>query len=131
MNTFFSVMDALTEPIPDGTGIPDVPDVSAEWYRQIVGSAAGSPEAIRVFVDLATDAVAVVLAAIFVAAWWRARTGPPLLVARVLLVPAAAVVAYPPSLSPGWVRASDSSPSGRHCSPRPHASSSACITRTM
>jgi membrane-associated phospholipid phosphatase len=87
-------MNTLTEPIPDGTGIPDVPDVSADWYRRIVESTAGSPEAIRVFVDFATDAVAVVLAAMFVVAWWRARTGPPLLVARALLVPVATVVAY-------------------------------------
>ena len=45
-------------------------------------------------VDVATDAVAVVLAAMFVVAWWRARTGPPLLVARTLLVPVATAVAY-------------------------------------
>jgi membrane-associated phospholipid phosphatase len=87
-------MNALVEPIPDGTGIPDVPDISAEWYRRIVESAAESPEAVRVLLDVATDAVAVLLVAIFVTAWWRARTGPPLLVARALLVPVAAVVAY-------------------------------------
>jgi membrane-associated phospholipid phosphatase len=87
-------MNALVEPIPDGTGIPDVPDVSAEWYRRIVESAAESPEAIRILVDIATDAAAVVLVAMFVAAWWRARTGPPLRVARALLVPVATVVAY-------------------------------------
>ncbi|WP_433556759.1 phosphatase PAP2 family protein [Pseudonocardia xinjiangensis] len=86
--------NAPVEPIPDGTGIPDVPDVSAEWYRRTVESAAASPEAIHVFVEVATDAVAVVLAAMLVAAWWRARTGPPLLMARVLLVPAVTVVAY-------------------------------------
>ena len=87
-------MNALVEPIPDGTGIPDVPDVSAEWYRRIVESTAESPEAVRVLVEIAADAVAVVLAAMFVAAWWRARTGPPLLAARALLVPVATVVAY-------------------------------------
>lgn len=87
-------MNLLTEPIADGTGVPDVPDVSAEWYRRIVESAAANPEEIRVFVGVATDAVAVVLAAVLVAAWWRARTGPPLLVARVLLVPAVTAVAY-------------------------------------
>jgi membrane-associated phospholipid phosphatase len=88
------VTNALVEPVPDGPGIPDVPDVSAEWYRRIVESTAGSPETVRVLVDIATDAVAVVLAAMFVVAWWRARTGPPLLAARALLVPAATVVAY-------------------------------------
>jgi undecaprenyl-diphosphatase len=71
-----------------------VPDVSAEWYRRIVESAARSPEAVRVLVDIPTDVVAVVLAAMFVVAWWRARTGPPLLVARALLVPVATVAAY-------------------------------------
>ncbi|GAA3094861.1 hypothetical protein GCM10010464_67940 [Pseudonocardia yunnanensis] len=87
-------MNALVEPIPDGTGIPDVPDVSAEWYRRVVESAAESPEAVRVLVDIATDAVAVLLAAMFVAAWWRARTGSSLQMARALLVPVATVVAY-------------------------------------
>ena len=87
-------MNAPVEPIPDGTGIPDVPDVSAKWYRRIVESTAASPEAVRVLVDIATDAVAVLLAAMFVVAWWRARSGPPLLVARTLLVPVATVVAY-------------------------------------
>jgi undecaprenyl-diphosphatase len=74
--------------------VPDVPDISAEWYRRIVESAAESPEAVRVLVDIATDAVAVGLAAMFVVAWWRARTGPPLQLARALLVPVATVLAY-------------------------------------
>lgn len=71
-----------------------MPDVSAQWYRWIVESAARSPEAVRVSVDIATDAVVVVLAAMFVVAWWRARTGPPLLMARALLVPVATIGAY-------------------------------------
>ncbi|WP_346275798.1 phosphatase PAP2 family protein [Pseudonocardia sp.] len=71
-----------------------MPDISAEWYRDVVELAAGSSEWIRVLVEFATEAVLVVFAGMFVAMWWRARTGPPLLVARTLLVPVMTVPAY-------------------------------------
>jgi membrane-associated phospholipid phosphatase len=80
--------------VPDGTGIPDVPDVSGEWYRDVVEVAAGSSESIRVVAEFATEAVLVVFAGMFVAAWWRARTGPPLPVARALLAPVVTMLAY-------------------------------------
>jgi membrane-associated phospholipid phosphatase len=80
--------------VPDGTGIPDVPDISAEWYRDVVELATGSSEWIRVLAEFATEAVVVVFAGMFVAAWWRARTGSPLPVARALLAPAVTVLAY-------------------------------------
>jgi membrane-associated phospholipid phosphatase len=94
MNTFLFVIDTLMESIPDGPGAPDVPDVSADWYRRIVESAAASPEAIRVLAGFATEAVVVVLAGMFVAAWWRARTGTALPMARVLLAPVVTMTAY-------------------------------------
>jgi undecaprenyl-diphosphatase len=78
----------------DDTGVPDVPDISAEWYRNVVELVAGSSERIRVLAEFATEAVLLVFAGMFVATWWRTRTRPPLPVARALPAPAMTVPAY-------------------------------------
>jgi undecaprenyl-diphosphatase len=74
--------------------IPDVPDVSAEWYRRIVDAAAELPPAVQVASAFATDAVLVLYLAAFGMLWWRARTRPAPVVARVLAAPAVTVLAY-------------------------------------
>jgi undecaprenyl-diphosphatase len=73
---------------------PDVPDVSAEWYRRVVGAAAELPAPLQVFVAFATDAVLIVYLAAFALLWWRARTRPAPVVARAVAAPVVTVVAY-------------------------------------
>jgi hypothetical protein len=70
-----------------------VPDISAEWYRNVVELVAGSSEWIRVLAEFAAEAVLLVFAGMFVATWWRAWTRPPLPVARALPAPAMTVPA--------------------------------------
>jgi undecaprenyl-diphosphatase len=49
------------------------PDLSAEWYRVITQFADGTP--VWVHTVAGTDAGLLLFAALFVAAWWRARRG--------------------------------------------------------
>lgn len=74
--------------------IPDVPDVSAEWYRRIVGAAAELPAPLQTAAAFATDAVLAVYLAAFALLWWRARTRTAPVVARALAAPVVTVLAY-------------------------------------
>ncbi|GAA1245692.1 hypothetical protein GCM10009609_06360 [Pseudonocardia aurantiaca] len=56
--------------------IPDVPDISAEWYMRIVDAATRLPHAAQVAAVFATDAVIVCYLAAFLVIWWNARTRP-------------------------------------------------------
>jgi membrane-associated phospholipid phosphatase len=74
--------------------IPDVPDVSAEWYRSIVRAAAELPAPLQAATALATDAVLAVYLAAFALLWWRARTRQATVAARALAAPVVTVLAY-------------------------------------
>jgi membrane-associated phospholipid phosphatase len=74
--------------------VPDVPDVSAEWYRRVVDAAAELPAPLQAFVAFSTDAVLIAYLAAFALLWWRARTRPAPVVARAIAAPVVTVVAY-------------------------------------
>jgi membrane-associated phospholipid phosphatase len=74
--------------------IPDVPDVSAEWYLRIVDAAAELPPAIRTAIEFATDAVLLVYVTAFALLWWGARTASAAAAARALAAPAVTVLAF-------------------------------------
>jgi undecaprenyl-diphosphatase len=74
--------------------IPDVPDVSAEWYRRIVDTAAELPAPLQVASAFATEAVLAVYVAAFALLWWRARTQSIPVTARALAAPVVTVLAY-------------------------------------
>ncbi len=83
--------------------IPDVPDVSAEWYRRIVDAAAGLPVPLQAATAFATEAVLAVYVAAFALLWWRARTRPAPVAARALAAPVVTVLAYAISeTAKGW-----------------------------
>ncbi|WP_182908958.1 phosphatase PAP2 family protein [Microbispora sp. H13382] len=77
-----------------GTEIEDVPDISAEWYREVTAFARNAPEWVRDAAEVATDAVPAILFALLVFGWWRARRGDDRRMALALLAPVAVVVAY-------------------------------------
>jgi membrane-associated phospholipid phosphatase len=60
-------------PPPDGTGIPDVPDVAGRWYRLIAGAGAAAPHWLQWLVDAGAELAPVLMAAALVLLWWRAR----------------------------------------------------------
>nr|WP_042195820.1 phosphatase PAP2 family protein [Kibdelosporangium sp. MJ126-NF4]CEL22241.1 DedA protein [Kibdelosporangium sp. MJ126-NF4]CTQ93023.1 DedA protein [Kibdelosporangium sp. MJ126-NF4] len=72
----------------------DVPDVSADWYRDIAGAGAGSPELVQAVGAFATEAIIGVLAVMFLVLWWRARRQNNSRMALAIVAPAVAVVAY-------------------------------------
>jgi len=74
--------------------VPDVPDVSAEWYRRIVDAAAELPAPLQAATAFATDAVLAVYLAAFALLWWRARTRSAPEAARALAAPVVTVLAY-------------------------------------
>lgn len=74
--------------------IEDVPDVSAEWYREITEFARSTPSWFQDLAEVGTDAVLLVFAALFLGAWWRARRGDDRTMALALLAPVAMVVSY-------------------------------------
>jgi membrane-associated phospholipid phosphatase len=74
--------------------IPDVPDVSAEWYRRIVDAAAELPAPLQVASAFATEAVLAVYLAAFALLWWRGRTQSTPVMARALAAPVVTVLAY-------------------------------------
>jgi len=83
--------------------IPDVPDVSAEWYRRIVDAAADLPPALQTAGAVATEAVLVAYLAAFGLLWWRARAAPAAVAARALAAPVVTVLAYALSeAAKGW-----------------------------
>ncbi|MEU7691882.1 phosphatase PAP2 family protein [Microbispora hainanensis] len=77
-----------------GNQIEDVPDISAEWYREITAFALHTPGWVRDAAAVATDAVPVILFALLVFGWWRARRGDDRTMALALLAPVAVVTAY-------------------------------------
>jgi membrane-associated phospholipid phosphatase len=85
------------------TDIPDVPEVSAEWYRIIVDAAAALPPPLQTASAFATEAVLAVYLAAFALLWWRARTRPAAVAARALAAPVVTVLAYAFSdAAKGW-----------------------------
>lgn len=74
--------------------VPDVPDVSARWYLDVVEVATASPPFLREFAAFGTEAVLGLFAVLFAVVWWRARHGPPAALHRALLAPAVTVLAY-------------------------------------
>ncbi|MEU4804898.1 phosphatase PAP2 family protein [Actinosynnema sp. NPDC023587] len=84
------------EGLPTGAQIPvdDVPDVSAEWYLDIARLGVTSPEPVRAFGAVFTDAVLVLFAIGFLVLWWRARRASAEVMARAVLAPVVTVLAY-------------------------------------
>ncbi|MET9068141.1 phosphatase PAP2 family protein [Streptosporangium sandarakinum] len=74
--------------------IEDVPDVSAEWYRQITAFARTTPHWFQELAEVGTEAVLLVFAVLYLAAWWRARRRGDRAMALALLAPAAMVASY-------------------------------------
>jgi membrane-associated phospholipid phosphatase len=83
--------------------IPDVPDISAEWYRRIVDAAVDLPPAVQAASAFATEAVLVVYVTVFALLLWCARTRPAPVAARALAAPVVTVLAYALSeTAKGW-----------------------------
>ncbi|WP_084258692.1 phosphatase PAP2 family protein [Microtetraspora malaysiensis] len=74
--------------------LDDIPDVSVELYRDVVDFAGQTPHWFQTFVEVGTDAVLFVFAALFLGAWWRARKRDDRTMALALLAPVAMVAAY-------------------------------------
>ncbi|WP_433498436.1 phosphatase PAP2 family protein [Sphaerimonospora sp. CA-214678] len=55
--------------------VPDVPDVSIGWYRDVVGFAQETPSWIRDWAEIGTDAIPALMAALFAVVLWRAWRG--------------------------------------------------------
>ncbi|MEV4821849.1 phosphatase PAP2 family protein [Micromonospora sp. NPDC049274] len=75
-------------------GSTDVPEISAEWYRDIVDAAAGSPDPVRWFVGHATEGVILLLGALLVVAALRRLAGGPHDRALALVAPLPTLLAY-------------------------------------
>ncbi|GAA2849693.1 hypothetical protein GCM10010517_07090 [Streptosporangium fragile] len=78
----------------DAINIEDVPDVSAEWYRDVTEFARDTPSWSHGLAELGTEAVIVLLAALLVWAWWRARRQDARAMAAAVIGPVAVVVVY-------------------------------------
>ncbi|CAM4131957.1 phosphatase PAP2 family protein [Kibdelosporangium persicum] len=65
-----------------------------QWYLDIAGLGARSPEFVRWFSAFATDAIIGVFPVMFVVVWWRARHRQAAAMARAIAAPVLAVVAY-------------------------------------
>lgn len=55
--------------------VPDVPDVSAEWYRDVVDFAQETPSWLQGWAEIGTDAIPALMAALFAVVLWRAWRG--------------------------------------------------------
>ncbi len=75
-------------------GSTDVPEISAEWYRDVVDAAAGSPEPVQWFVGHATEGVILLLGALLLMAALSRRSGGPHDRALALIAPLPALLAY-------------------------------------
>ncbi|MBG6068538.1 phosphatase PAP2 family protein [Micromonospora ureilytica] len=75
-------------------GSMDVPEISAEWYSDVVDAAAGSPEPVQWFVGHATEGVILLLGALLVMAALSRRSGGPHDRALALIAPLPALLAY-------------------------------------
>lgn len=76
----------------DGAG--EVPEVSAEWYRDVVDFAAETPSWVQSFAGFFTEAAIVAMAGLMLLCWWRARKKDARSMALALLGPVAVVLAY-------------------------------------
>ncbi|WP_410810404.1 phosphatase PAP2 family protein [Micromonospora sp. 067-2] len=76
------------------TGSMDVPEISAEWYRDVVGVAAGSPQPVQWFVGHATEAIILLLGALLLLAALSRRAGGPHDRALALVAPVPTLLAY-------------------------------------
>ncbi len=85
---------SMPKPMSDPLAVPDVPDLSAEWYRRIVAAVAGWPSWLRDAADLAAEGVLLVFAAVVLLLWMRARRGPAAAMAVALAAPAATALGY-------------------------------------
>ncbi|GGO29673.1 phosphatase PAP2 family protein [Microbispora rosea subsp. aerata] len=74
--------------------IEDVPDISAEWYREVTAFAQSTPAWVRDAAEIATDALPALVMAVLVFGWWQARRGDDRRMALALLAPVAMVIAY-------------------------------------
>ncbi|ONI85119.1 hypothetical protein ALI22I_29460 [Saccharothrix sp. ALI-22-I] len=84
----------MSEPSDAAVSVPDVPDVSARWYLEVIDLAATSPDFVQSFTAFATEAVLGVFAVLFAVVWWRARHGPPEPRHRAFAAPVVTVLAY-------------------------------------
>ncbi|MEW2426903.1 phosphatase PAP2 family protein [Micromonospora sp. NPDC047644] len=75
-------------------GSIDVPEISAEWYSDVVDVAAGSPEPVQWFVGHATEGVILLLGALLVMAALSRWFGRPHDRALALVAPVPAILAY-------------------------------------
>ncbi|MGW5558459.1 phosphatase PAP2 family protein [Micromonospora sp. NPDC003944] len=75
-------------------GSMDVPEISAEWYSDVVDAAAASPEPVQWFVGHATEGVILLLGALLLMAALSRRSGGPHDRALALIAPVPALLAY-------------------------------------
>lgn len=75
-------------------GSTDVPEISAEWYRDVVDAAAGTPHPVQWFVGHATEGVILLLGALLVTAALRRLAGGPHHRALALVAPLPTLLAY-------------------------------------
>lgn len=75
-------------------GSMDVPEISAEWYRDVVDAAAASPHPVQWFVGHATGGVILLLGALLLMAALSRRSGGPHDRALALIAPAPALLAF-------------------------------------
>lgn len=69
-------------------------NTSTDLYRDITDFAHGTPAWVHTFADLGTEGGILLLMAVAVLGWWRARRGAPRAVALAVLVPVGTAVAY-------------------------------------
>lgn len=74
--------------------IPDVPDISADWYRDIVSWADDTPPMGQTFMEHFTDVGLLLLVGLWALALWRTRRGPARPMAVALISAGGAVAAY-------------------------------------
>ncbi|MFD7657006.1 phosphatase PAP2 family protein [Actinosynnema sp. NPDC059797] len=74
--------------------VPDVPDLSAEWYLDLATWAASGPGWTRSLIAFMTEALIAVMLVLFLITWWRARHRPPVAYRRALLAPVVTGIAY-------------------------------------
>jgi undecaprenyl-diphosphatase len=74
--------------------VVDVPDVSAQWYLDVMRFAQGTPRWFQSFAGFFTEAAIVLLLVFVLVCWWRARGLSARSMAFALLAPAGVVAAY-------------------------------------
>ncbi|PRW63241.1 phosphatase PAP2 family protein [Actinopolyspora mortivallis] len=76
------------------SGVEGVPDVSAEWYLDVIGFANSTPDFVHLLAMLFTDGSLFVMAAVLAWGMWRARGLPARGAAFALLAPLGMIAAY-------------------------------------